>query len=664
MDTASAVLHQEPKPLSGIKPAVPSDLEKLINRCLRKDPAKRFQHMDDVKVALDELRESSESGKPADAPQVSKGHRSLVWPLVITASAVCLGVIAWIWLRSSRPAAPEILMTTHPLFTPLGGVGNPTFSPEGDRIAFGWSGEKQDNADIWVKLIGPGNPQRLTTDPAGDFCPAWSPDGKYIGFLRGEESGIGVFIIPALGGKERRLAQISGPEGATPLNLTWAKDNRWLVATDQNGAGQPYGLHLISVETGEKRRLTSPPKANLFGGDGDASFSPDGRSLAFVRSLGFGSRDIYRISLSDDYQPGGEPERLTYENRDIYSPVWTRDGSQILYSSGSWYTTGRAVRRISLSEPKGKSGYPATQESFGEDAWGLAISPAGGRLAYVRAYTDNNIYRIELHDKKGKVGAPQKFIASTRADMIPEYSPDGKNIAFTSCRSGSEEVWVCDADGSNPRQLTFFGGPLVGDARWSPDGKTLVFQALAEGSMDLYLISADGGRVKRITSDPGYEGQARWSRDGKWIYFHSDRTGRHEVYRMPAGEGEAVQVTRNGGLYAFESSDRKLVYYSKETPKGVAIWKVPFGGGEESQFDPGPLAGEFFNFAVVDDGIYFTKYDGILAFHEIRSGNTRAISKVDKPWDYGIAISPDQRWMLCTLGEEGTTDLILVEPFR
>jgi Tol biopolymer transport system component len=259
----------------------------------------------------------------------------------IAVIVAALGIAGWFWINRLHQTPPDVPMIAKPLVTYPGGVGGPTFSPEGERIAFSWNGEKQDNYDIYARLIGPGEPQRLTTDPAWDFGPAWSPDGKYVAFLRYLESftKCGIYIIPALGGPERPLAQIELFSGAS-ANLSWSPDNKWVVATDQNGAGQPYGLHLMSVETGEKRRLTSPPKTSEMCGDAGASFSPDGRSLAFFRSISQGNGDVYRISLTDDYRSKGEPERLTYENRDIASPVWTRDGSQILYSSGALASSG------------------------------------------------------------------------------------------------------------------------------------------------------------------------------------------------------------------------------------------------------------------------------------------------------------------------------------
>jgi eukaryotic-like serine/threonine-protein kinase len=659
LSTLAAILHQEPKPVSGITQAIPADLEKLINRCLRKDAERRFQHMDDVKIALLELKEDSDSGKLVGAFPAQRKGRIYLWLSVIFGLGACLVLAAWLWERRAHPVIPKAPMTAVPLITYPGAIGRATFSPDGNEIAFAWNGQRQDNFDIYRKLIGPGEPLRLTTDPAADSRPAWSPDGKFIAFLRQMESvgQLGIFIIPALGGPERRLAQIDA--SLIETNLAWSPDNKCLIATDQCDTGQSYahGLHLISVETGEKSRLTSPP-TGIDAGDGDACFSPDGKSLAFVRSLNAGS-DVYRISLTDDYRTKGDPERLTYENREIYSSVWNRDGSHILYTSGRAGGTGRVVRQIALSGPKSSTGYPITQESFGEDADYLAVSRTASRLIYHRVHRDANIYRIELRGKDGKAGAPQKFIASTQDDHEPVYSPDGNLITFQSVRSGSQEIWVCDADGSKPRQLTSTGGAWSGDPSWSPDGKTLVYDSAKEGSPDLYLISVDGGAPRRLTSDPKTETDPSWSRDGKWIYFWSDRTGGPQVYKMPAGGGDAIQVTRNGGFYASESLDGRWLYYNKDGD----IWKVPPSGGEEGLSYKGPVSASY-NFVVLNDGIYFTNSGGTIDFIDFKTGKSRTICRVDKPWQWGLSVSPDRRWILCSLREEGFNDLMLVENFR
>jgi hypothetical protein len=194
VSTLAAILTRDPAPLGD---AVPRDLERIVARCLRKDPARRWQSMADVKVALEEVKEDSDSGRLMVLEKPAR--RGVRWPAVLGALAlVMVAVGGWMW--HSRRGAPVVLEAV-PLTTYLGHQASPSFSPEGDRVAFSWDGFARDNVDIYVKLIGAEVPVRLTTDPAADLFPAWSPDGRWIAFLRilpGDKSA--VFLIPSVGG--------------------------------------------------------------------------------------------------------------------------------------------------------------------------------------------------------------------------------------------------------------------------------------------------------------------------------------------------------------------------------------------------------------------------------------------------------------------------------
>src|SRR5205814_6460593 len=141
-------------------------------------------------------------------------------------------------------------------------------------------GEKLDNHDIYVKLIGTnGPPLRLTKHPARDYSPAWSPDGRFIAFLRAlPTEKADLLLVPALGGPERRVAEISTWDFLPCLSLAWSSDPNFLVVSSKEAPGEPGSLFLISVDSGEKRRLTFP--AAPFLGDDCPAFSPDGRTLA------------------------------------------------------------------------------------------------------------------------------------------------------------------------------------------------------------------------------------------------------------------------------------------------------------------------------------------------------------------------------------------------
>src|SRR5512135_3223019 len=245
MSTLSAILHQEPKPVSGITPAIPAELERLINRCLRKDPERRFQHMDDVRVALLELKEDSDSGRlqamPSAARQVT--HKRLV---VVTVAVIVLVAAGWYWLGRQHPAEPEAPLIPVPLTAYPGVEATPSFSPDGSQVAFSWNGEKQDNPDIYVKQIGVEPPSRLTTDPAVDARPAWSPDGRTIAFIRRlSQDKTAIMLVPQRGGRERLLAETGGFGF-----LTWTPDSKWLVGSCREAGDRGLALYLLSIETG------------------------------------------------------------------------------------------------------------------------------------------------------------------------------------------------------------------------------------------------------------------------------------------------------------------------------------------------------------------------------------------------------------------------------
>ena len=187
-----------------------------------------------------------------------------------------------------------------PLTSYAGIERSPSFSPDGNQVAFSWNGEKQENFDIYVKLIGSPTPVRLTTDPADDVSPAFSPDGRSIGFVRVSKERATFIVIPAIGGPERIVAEVpTSPDFGPMPSFAWFPDGKWIV-TD--------GLALMSTETGETRSLTSPPtKSSLI-------FSRRLTRWAHccIRPLGrFRCSDIYLLDLTEDLKPKAEPRPLT-----------------------------------------------------------------------------------------------------------------------------------------------------------------------------------------------------------------------------------------------------------------------------------------------------------------------------------------------------------------
>ncbi len=203
-----------------------------------------------------------------------------------------------------------------------------------------------------------------------------------------------------------------------------------------------------------------------------------------------------------------------------------------------------------------------------------AAIAGGGLLLYQVCFLDQNC-------KLFPNSADRVLISSDGVNRSPQYSPDNAKIAFQSNRSGSSQIWICDADGSNPVQLTDIkNSPIVGSPRWSFDGSRIAFDVRLEGNSDIWWIPASGGIPTRLTKDPYDQVRPSWSHDGKWIYYGSDQADRKwEIWKLPIAGGPAIRITQGGGREAFEAADGRSVFYAKAEQNG--IWRVPTDGGEE-----------------------------------------------------------------------------------
>jgi len=450
--------------------------------------------------------------------------------LVVLASAVALGM----WFGRSRAKVSDVPLTAIPLTSFPGHQSEPAFSPDGNQVAFCWDGENQDNVDIYIKLIGTAQALRLTKHPARDCDPAWSPDGRSIAFHRELPDGRrALMLISALGGSERKIAETS----TFSCSPGWSPDGKWLVIVDRSSGTEPDALFLLSTETGEKRPLTTPPFRS--GGDSCPSFSPDGRNLAFVRSgsvegtpgpqiASYEFSELYVHRMSSSVAPIGSPKRLTFDHRFTGRPAWTADGHEIVYCSGTLYS--QSLWRIHADG----SDKPQLMGWLGNGVRDPAISRDGGRLAYMRQSDDTNIWRVkvpDLHHTKGASTIRNPFISSARQEGMPQFSPDGNRIVFSSARSSrpdNYEIFVCDSDGSNVLQLTSLGA-LAGAPHWSPDGERIAFDSEMEGNWAIYVIRANGGKPQRITTDTAHDDAPSWSRDGRAVICISDKDGIHGV---------------------------------------------------------------------------------------------------------------------------------------
>ncbi len=298
----------------------------------------------------------------------------------------------------------------------------------------------------------------------------------------------------------------------------------------------------------------------------------------------------------------------------------------------------------------------------------ITTSRKGNRLAYSQYISNSNIWEMNA-----ATHAITRLLGSTRNDRSPQYSPDGKHIAFRSDRSGTHEIWVSEATGENAQRLTFFNGPLTGTPRWSPDGQFIAFDSRPGGNPDIYVVSANGGPPRRVTSSPYEDVVPSWSRDGRSIYFASNRSGSWQVWKIAADtfaeQSPPRQLTRHGGFAAFESLDGKTVFYAKgrDVP---GLWEVPATGGEERCVLPSLAAGYWGYWGVAKSDLFFVRplqEKAEIDAYDFASRRIRRVALLDRdlPFaDSGFSVDRNGTKFLYSEVDNSTSDIMLVENFR
>jgi len=658
-DTLSAVIRAQPTAPSAIVRDLPSDLEKVILRCLRKDPQRRFQHIDDVKVALQDIKEESESGAALSVP-VARTRRTQLVAAFAASALLMSAAVAWLlWWRPSRLAEEAPPLSVVPLTTLAGHEFDPTFSPDGEQVAFSWDGARQDNRDIYVTLVGASDVRRLTSDPLPDGKPTWSPDGRQLAFLRSRPEGPTIQLVSALGGADRKLSDFRGAD-----SIAWSPDGRWVAAGrsgESDRAGQPRGIYLIPVEGGDPRPLiASRPDV----ADSKPAFSPDGRRLAYAScnhsSTGVfwaGGCDVYLVELNGAQTASSRARRLTTQRSAFMDSVgWTRDGRAVVYSAAVTPQTSYLWRvGVDGTRP------PARIEVAGSSANGLAIARSRDRLAFTRTSWDVDIYRFD-------VGRPvQLVVGSSFVEMDPRWSADGRRLVFGSARSGADriEIWVSEADGTRPQPLTH--GPSHGSPSWSPDGRRIAYDSLDDGHYHIWVIDVDGGTPSRLTTQAGDEGVPTWSHDGRWIYFSGDRGTGRDIWRVPASGGTPEQLTRGArGPFACESADGKQLLFQSEDADSP-LMAMALTGGEARQLAACVRRSAF---GAGPQGVYYVPCspgaDPPVYLLDLETGRGRRLGTLEKIADrpLGLSVSPDGRTIVYPKLTSETSDLMLIENFR
>lgn len=569
-DVMSLILQKEPMPLVHSWPDVPSELDRIVRKALRKDREERYQTVKDLLIDLRNLRKELEleaemerSAPPMSGRVLSSGqstaaiaHSTSSAEYIVTeikqhkrAAALILGIAilaaVTLYALSRRNPLTKEAPTINATFTQLSDQPGPEYFPSlsPDGKSFVYAGFASGNWDIYLQRVGGKNPVNLTKDsPWDDTQSAFSPDGERIAF-RSEREGGGIFVMGATGESVKRLTNFG-------FNPAWSPDSREIACADEGPVdpalrSNPNSrIWAVNVATGEKRQVTKEDSIQ-------PNWSPHGNRIVYGGRRNRAQRDIWTIPAG-----GGEPTEVTNDQAIEGSPVWSPDGKYLYFASDR--AGSMNLWRVPIEEQTGKvlgsAEAVTTPSSYSAQ---LSFSLDGRRLAYSQILSRGNLQQVGFDpDKETVTGQPVWITQGSRWANTPNLSPDGEWLAFDSQRGKQDDLFVIRRDGTSLRQLT--DDPYKDrQPRWSPDGKRIAFFSDRTGKWEVWIINSDGSGLKQLTYTPGGVTNPQWSPDGT-----------HLAYRNPAGSPSIIEVEKPWT----EQSPQVLPFTSDSTNWGVWSW--------------------------------------------------------------------------------------------
>lgn len=524
----------------------------------------------------------------------------------------------------------------------------PDISPDGEHVVFSWKGENQDNFDIYIQHLTSRTLSRLTATPKSEIFPAWSHDGKLIAYsLKGGEN-CGIFVKPANGGIERTL--VDSDLHDCPYRPAFSPNGKWLVYLARPALSQSVCIFLYSLETQETRQITFLDSPLHY--DSSPEFSPDSKYIAFIRK-----DDIHRkIALIPT--EGGDVSIIYSGGIYVNDLDWMPNGEEIAFSSNS------GLWKISRF-----GGQPQFFAAGNVSVMRISIAQQASRIAYEQTFEERNIWQMDI--ESGQASQPRIFIASTRYDADPTYSPDGKLVAFRSSRTGSMQIWIAEAENSNQfsqaTSLTDFRGCSVEEPAWSPDGKHIAFVAYPKGHAEIYITDLLGQKMRLFTPASWEEMMPSWSRDGKSIYFTSNHSGEWQIWKRPVSGGEAIQITTVKGRKAMESFDETSVYFTRTDADTIGIWEKDAMQSEAKLIMALPN-GHLADWTLTPDGILYGYHDNHctslkIVLFDLHEKSHNPVAAADS-LSYSFDISPDGKSILYDKFERIEGDIMGLEELQ
>ena len=601
-DTLAAVIEVEPS--WELLPAVaPASVQRLLRRCLTKDPLGRLRDIGDARLEIGEALADARSGpmnQGVASVAVPRSRKADLRRLGATAALVGAALVVGFLVRGPwLPGATEVWSTRQ--ITRLQTIeSQPSLSPDGQLIVY--TGNQRGNHDIYWQLVDGQNVQNLTeSSEADDYQPAFSPDGNEIAF-RSDRGAGGIYLMGSFGENPRPLLT----RGYDPA---WSPDGVWVVFSDR-GIFDPTNLRgggLAKVEVADPTNVVELHDHGYL-----PAVSPNGSRIAYFDSVS-GQTDIFTISAD-----GGDPVPVTTDTALDWAPAWAPDGRRLYFSSARggvqnmWW--------ISIDEASGIPQGEPQQVSLSETDQGwLSVSSDGLSIAYTARREPMNLQRVAFDpESRQVVGAPESITSGTNSvirfdiapngeslvygtqvqpdiylisadgrgavqqltdddyrDGKPRFSPDGQHVVFSSNRGGSFELWRMELESRITTQLTWVGQP-TSDATFSPDGSRLLYNVITEDDPVNYIMSLEQEwdaqmpvllpNPERNTFQTGY-----WSPNGRWIvgWTYAQQDPRLLLLDAESHEYEELGDFR-GHAHPAWLGDDYLVFVGSAMTRGVA----------------------------------------------------------------------------------------------